>query len=58
MKLEEIAKVYGMNDYYDMATGRIYKLSNALPTGVIGKVKVPVIEDGVLIGYCEMEVEA
>lgn len=54
MKLEDIARSYGMNDYYDMHTGRIYKLSEATDAGN-GKLSVPVVEDGRLIGYATMD---
>lgn len=54
MKLEEIARTYGMHDYYDMASGRTYQLSNATATDD-GKLSVPVIEDGKLIGYASMD---
>lgn len=54
MKLEDIAKSYGMNDYYDMNTGRIYKLSEATDAGD-GKLSVPVEENGRIIGYATMD---
>lgn len=53
MKLEDIARTYGMNDYYDMVTGRIYKLSEATDAEN-GKLTVPVYEDGRFIGNASM----
>lgn len=52
MKLEEIVKMYGWNDYMDMHTGYIYVLSKAIHED--GTVKVPVTQNGVLIGYANM----
>jgi hypothetical protein len=54
MRLEEIARSYGMNDYYEMSTGRTYLLSKAMenPDGTLS---VPVLQGGVLIGHCTME---
>lgn len=54
MRLEQIAKMYGMNDYYETMTGRTYLLSKALenPDGTL---TIPVLQDGVLIGHCKME---
>lgn len=54
MKLEDIARTYGMNDYYDMHTGRIYKLSEATNAGN-GKLSVPVEQDGRFVGYATMD---
>lgn len=54
MKLEEIAKMYGMTvDYLDHNTGYIYELSRATDNGD-GTLKVPV-RDGTLIGYASMD---
>ena len=54
MKLEEIVKTYGMNDYYDFATGNTYKLSEAIDIGN-GKLKIPVESwDGNFLGYAEI----
>lgn len=54
MRLEEIARMYGMNDYYDMHTGRVYHLSEATDNGN-GTQSVPVTQSGDLIGYATME---
>lgn len=56
MMLEEIAAQYGMNDYFDMCTGRIYQLSNATDDGK-GNLFVPIIDacgDNILLGYARM----
>lgn len=50
MKLEDVVKIYGMNDYYDNVTGNIYKLSQAVDNGN-GMLNVPVESwDGNLLG--------
>ena len=57
MKLEKIAKTYGMVDYMDPITGNIYELSKAFDGGK-GMLLVPVIApfgDNVLIGYARMQ---
>ena len=56
MMLEEIAKLYGMNDYLDVNTGYIYKLSEAIDDGE-ENLLVPVVDilgDNVLLGYAKM----
>lgn len=54
MKLEQIAKEYGMHDYYEQKTGRVFKLSEAdeLSDDVL---VVPVYENGVKIGIATMD---
>ena len=57
MTLESIAKTYGMNDYYDMNTGRTYQLSKAFEDEtdeLFETLSVPVLENGNLIGYAKM----
>ena len=57
MMLEEIAKSYGMNDYLDVNTGYIYKLSEVIDDGE-GNLLVPVIDscgDSILLGYAKMQ---
>ncbi len=54
MTLEKIVEMYGWNDYMDMNTGRIYQLSQSTDNGD-GTSKVPVVEDGNLIGYASMK---
>ncbi len=54
MSLEEIAKVYGMTDYYDISTGKIFKLSQAIDAGD-GNLVVPVAQHGRIIGYSQMK---
>jgi hypothetical protein len=53
MYLEQIAKMYGMVDYLDQNTGYIYHLNKAVKED--GMLKVPVTENGYLIGYAKME---
>lgn len=53
MTLEKIAKTYGMVDYLDQSSNYIYELSQAIDNGD-GTLKVPVKENGVLIGYSTM----
>lgn len=55
MMLEEITKLYGMNDYLDANTGYIYKLSEAIDDGE-NNLLVPVIDtfgDNILLGYAK-----
>ena len=57
MKLEDVAKTYGMVDYMDKESGYIYELSKAFDDGE-GMLLVPVIEafgDNILIGYARMK---
>lgn len=57
MKLEDVAKTYGMVDYMDQESGYIYELSKAFYDGE-GMLLVPVIEafgDNILIGYAKMQ---
>lgn len=54
MTLEKIVEMYGWNDYMDMNTGRIYRLSQSVDNGD-GTSKVPVTENGNLIGYATMK---
>ena len=59
MLLEDIAKQYGMNDYLEMSTGKIYQLSKAFE-GNPGTLLVPVEDTstGALLGYAKMGKEA
>ena len=57
MKLEDVAKTYGMVDYMDQESGYIYELSKAFDDGE-GMLLVPVIApfgDNVLVGYARMK---
>lgn len=57
MKLEQVAKQYGMVDCLDDATGNVYQLSEAIKDGN-GTLLVPVVPsygDNLLIGYARME---
>lgn len=54
MTLEEIVEMYGWNDYMDMNTGKVYQLSNSIDNGD-GTSKVPVTDNGRLIGYATMK---
>lgn len=59
MLLEDIAKQYGMNDYLEVTTGKIYQLSKAFE-GIPGTLVVPVEDNstGTLLGYATMGKEA
>ena len=57
MKLEDVAKTYGMVDYMDQESGYIYELSKAFDDGE-GMLLVSVIEafgNNILIGYARMK---
>lgn len=54
MTLENIAEMYGMNDYLDQNTGYIYELSKAIDNSD-GTLSIPVRQDGILIGYSTMD---
>lgn len=57
--LENIAKSYGMHDYYDQQAGKIYELSKAIDNGD-GTLLIPVksvLGDNLLIGYAKMQKE-
>ena len=57
MKLEQIAKQYGMVDYLDNTTGNIYQLSKTIEDDD-GTLLVPVVSSyggNLLIGYARME---
>ena len=57
ISLEDIVKIYGMNDYLDISTGRVYKLSKVIDAGN-NEYKVPVVSfNGVLIGFATMSKE-
>lgn len=55
MFLEDIAKKYGMIDYYEQRTGKIYKMSEAKVTDS-GYLLVPVYYAGKLLNWVRMEV--
>ena len=55
MKLEEIIKTYGRNDYYDMNTGRIYKISQMEYHLFDNTTHVPVYENGDFIGIVKLK---
>ena len=54
MRLETVAETYGMVDYFEQRTGRIYQLSKAEKKDS-NTLRIPVIQDGVFIGYAEMK---
>lgn len=57
MYLEQIAKQYGMVDYLDHNTGKIYQLSKAIEDAD-STLLVPVVSvfgDGILEGYARMQ---
>lgn len=55
MRLEDIAKTYGMVDYYDNIGGKIYHLSRAQYDVCNDETVVPVSEGGQVIGVTRME---
>ena len=54
MKLEEIIKTYGNVDYYEMGTGRTFKLSEMTYNLYRNVTNVPVIEPNGAKGYVEL----
>lgn len=57
MYLEQIAEQYGMVDYLDHNTGKIYQLSKAIEDAD-STLLVPVVSafgDGILEGYARMQ---
>lgn len=53
MKLEDIIRQYGKNaDYYDMYSGYTYHLPQMSEPDANGNQKVPISENGTLIGTC------
>ena len=56
MKLEQVAKDYGMQDYLDYNTGYIYQLSKAEEMGN-NMLMVPMVDVGTyeFVGYALME---
>lgn len=57
MYLEQIAEQYGMVDYLDHNTGKIYQLSKAIEDAD-NTLLVPVVSvfgDGILEGYARMQ---
>ena len=54
MFLEDIAKQYGMIDYYEQRTGKIYNMSEAEVTDS-GYLLVPVYCAGKLLNWVRME---
>lgn len=55
MKIEEIIKTYGHNDYYEMETGRLFKLSQMEYNLFRNVTKVPFAEPNGIVGYIELE---
>lgn len=56
MDIGEIIKTYGKNDYMDMNTpGRIFHISQMKYHLFDDTTRVPVSEDGVLIGYVKLK---
>lgn len=55
MNIEEIIKVSGHNDYYELETGRLFKLSEMEYNLFRNVTKVPVIEPNRIVGYIELE---
>ena len=56
MKLEDIIKMYGVSaDYYDMYTGYTYHLPQMSDKDENGEQKVPVSQNGQIIGTCRVK---
>lgn len=55
MKIEEVIKTYGAVDYYDMPTGRIFKISQATYNPTTNKSTIPVSCDGDIIGTVSVD---
>lgn len=53
--LENIARTYGMSDWYDIPTGKIFALSEVDTTSINSTIEVPVYIDGKLYGIAMME---
>lgn len=54
--LEDIAKKYGMNDYLDNVSGKIYQLSRPIKD-IDGTLLIPVVDvfgDNIISGYARM----
>lgn len=49
MDIKEIIKMYGKTDYYEMMTGRIFKMSQATYDQYTDTTFIPVDQDG---DYC------
>lgn len=59
MKLEDIAKTYGMgSDYLDNNTGRVYHLSRSTYDAKSDKFTVPVSQGGIMIGTCKLDADS
>lgn len=57
-RLEQIAQMYGMTDYYDQHTGTIYQLSNAVEAcDGTEQLLVPAVDitTNQVIGYARMD---
>ena len=55
MRLESIVNMYGMNDYYDIMSGRVFHLSEAHYDKQADETVVPVSECGKEIGVTRMK---
>ena len=56
MSFEDIVKTYGKNDYMDMNNpGRIYHLSKMEYHLFDDTTRIPVSEDGKIIGYVKLK---
>ena len=54
MDIKRIIDQYGLNDYYEMATARIFKLSQANYDSKNNVSIIPVIQDGDYIGNIQV----
>lgn len=55
MDIKDIIKTYGKNDYYDMNTGKIYHLSQMSYHLFDNTTRIPVSEEGQIIGEVRLE---
>ena len=55
MKLEEIIKTYGKNDYYEMNTGRTFQLSKMQYHLFSNETIIPVEQCGKIIGTVKLK---
>lgn len=55
MDIKDIVKMYGKVDYYEMQTGRIYHLSQMSYHLFDNTTRIPVSENGRIIGEIKLE---
>lgn len=55
MDIKDIIKSYGLNDYYEMSSARIFKISQAKYNKETNKTSIPVTRDGDFLGTIEID---